>query len=51
MLCVIGAVSALAGANEKQIKFLSGLCFDPSAGGSVLCGDDTSVWRIKNGEW
>ncbi len=55
-----GAVSALAGSGEyghtnesaalSQFSFPEVVCFDASAGGSVICSDRHTIRRIKDGE-
>ncbi len=54
-----GAVSAFAGSGESGHSSTSAalsqfcrpfdVCFDPSAGGSVICSDEHSLRGIKNG--
>jgi hypothetical protein len=39
-----------ASAALSQFRYPYGVCFDASAGGSVICSDFNSVRRIKNGE-
>ncbi len=52
-----GTVSSFAGVGNdgRSIAIAGterpfGVCFDASAGGSLICSDQQSVLRIKNGE-